>query len=240
MQYKYALSQDWEDFASGRVLHNFPGSPAFPARLASEIYQRCTAILKASGLEGPWRVWDPCCGGAHLLTVLGFLHGNTIDSIYAGDISEQAVEFASKNLGLLSTAGLASRQKQLQDDLRAFGKPSHQQAAISAERLAVRTKESSAWRIHVACRDAADWTNDHFSSGLPEVLVTDLPYGNLVQWSGSSSKTIRVPQSWERNLVAGGIMAVVSAKKQPVEFPPELTRRTRFTIGHRQVMILQK
>jgi 23S rRNA (guanine2535-N1)-methyltransferase len=41
MEYRYtAERQNYEDFASGRVLYNQKGTTAFPVRLASELYQR--------------------------------------------------------------------------------------------------------------------------------------------------------------------------------------------------------
>jgi 23S rRNA (guanine2535-N1)-methyltransferase len=44
MQYKYEKTMlDYSDLASGRVFYSLPGHPAFPIRLASEIFQRCLA-----------------------------------------------------------------------------------------------------------------------------------------------------------------------------------------------------
>src|SRR6266498_5343207 len=44
MQYKYEKGfVDYSDLASGRVFYSSPGYPAFPVRLASEIFQRCMA-----------------------------------------------------------------------------------------------------------------------------------------------------------------------------------------------------
>ena len=45
MQYKYVQEQsDYTDLSSGRVFYSLPGHPAFPAGLASEIFQRFVAI----------------------------------------------------------------------------------------------------------------------------------------------------------------------------------------------------
>ncbi len=44
MQYHYVYqAKDYSHFSSGRVFHSLPGHPAFPVRLASEIFQRCIA-----------------------------------------------------------------------------------------------------------------------------------------------------------------------------------------------------
>ena len=47
MPYLFATQdQDYADFASGRVIYNAPGMPAFPVRLASEMFQRARALLE--------------------------------------------------------------------------------------------------------------------------------------------------------------------------------------------------
>ena len=49
MQYRYAREQtDFSDFSSGRVFYSLPGHPAFPVRLAGEIFQRCIEHRKSS------------------------------------------------------------------------------------------------------------------------------------------------------------------------------------------------
>ena len=54
MSYKFAITdENYEDFASGRVLFNQHGTTAFPVRLASEIFQRCEHILETSGVISP-------------------------------------------------------------------------------------------------------------------------------------------------------------------------------------------
>src|SRR5215216_7133062 len=111
MQYKYEKeNQDYSDLASGRVFYSISGHPAFPVRLASEIFQRCLAdretIYKNST---PCTLYDPCCGTAYHLSVLGYLHGRNIREIIGSDIDEKAVDLAKRNLGLLSVAGLDGR-----------------------------------------------------------------------------------------------------------------------------------
>ena len=74
MKYKFAVDkEDYTDFASGRVLYSAPGTTGFPVRLTSEILQRAFAILGTGGHNGPYTIYDPCCGGAFLLTTIGFL-----------------------------------------------------------------------------------------------------------------------------------------------------------------------
>lgn len=67
---------DRESYAllsSGRVLYGYPGRAAFPARLASEVFSRCAARLAAERVDGPYVVYDPCCGTAIHLATMAFL-----------------------------------------------------------------------------------------------------------------------------------------------------------------------
>lgn len=41
MEYKYAKNENFEDFASGRVIYHMGGEATFPVRLTLEIYERC-------------------------------------------------------------------------------------------------------------------------------------------------------------------------------------------------------
>ena len=87
MAYQFeAAQQDWSDFSAGRVFYALPGRPAFPARLGAEIFQRCLALRVYAGLAGPLALYDPCCGGAYHLAVLGFLFPHQITRIAASDI----------------------------------------------------------------------------------------------------------------------------------------------------------
>lgn len=61
------IKKDYSDFSSDRVLINAPRTPAFPVRIASEIMSRCLSLINSSdGIS----VYDPCCGGGHLLKII--------------------------------------------------------------------------------------------------------------------------------------------------------------------------
>src|SRR5512134_1290323 len=115
MQYKYEKTQiDYSDLASGRVFHSLPGHPAFPVRLASEIFQRCLAGRETLYRElSPCTLYDPCCGTAYHLSVLAYLHGKHIQEVIGSDVDEKAVALAGRNLKLLNIAGLEKRIREL-------------------------------------------------------------------------------------------------------------------------------
>jgi 23S rRNA (guanine2535-N1)-methyltransferase len=86
MPYKFATQQrDYSDLASGRALYALAGNPAFPIRLASEIFQRCLARCPASGDMQRQIVSDPCCGTAYHLSALAYEHWRSIQEIIGSD-----------------------------------------------------------------------------------------------------------------------------------------------------------
>ena len=132
MIYKYGAADNYEDLASGRVIYGGKGIPNYPVRLVTEIFGRA---MEYSKKKDELIVYDPCCGGAYLLTILGFFYGEKIGRIYGSDISEEMVRFARKNLNLLKYSGLEDRKAELERLYAEFGKPSHREAIESAEKL---------------------------------------------------------------------------------------------------------
>ena len=132
MEYKYGQNQNYEDFSSGRVLYHGEGMTNFPVRLAQEIYGRC---LEYSPKKSHITLYDCCCGGGYLLTVLGFLNQDSIGKIIGSDINEEILHTARKNLSLLTLEGIDKRIKELEEMILNFEKQSHIDAKNSAIRL---------------------------------------------------------------------------------------------------------
>ncbi|NLA52486.1 MAG: hypothetical protein GX860_10255, partial [Alcaligenaceae bacterium] len=178
MKYKFAENRSYQDYSSGRVLYNLPGTTAFPVRLASEIYQRCAAVLSAQGINPPYNLYDPCCGGAYLLTCIGFLHGKEISGMYASDIDKNLISLAEKNLSLLTHEGLRKRIEQIEGLYAEYGKESHWEALQSALRLKDILDEMDG-NLNIRCftaeitkaRDLTCFVNNI------NMVITDLPYG---------------------------------------------------------------
>jgi hypothetical protein len=246
MPYQYALDRpDYSDLASGKVLLAAPGHPAFPVRLASEIFQRCMAIHKDSGVNGRISLYDPCCGAAYHLTVLGILHRSSIRSIAASDIDPEVISLAERNLGLLSVSGLDRRREELEAMYRKFGKPSHQEALAAAGRLRkmlVEQSESSPIEIRVFAADALEKPDPaRFPPAAPvDIVFTDVPYGRHSQWQSRSAE--HPDPAWQllENLRAvlqpAGIAAVVSDKGQKTAHDG-YDRMERLSIGKRMAVI---
>lgn len=184
MVYRYALAREnYADLSTGGVLYSAPGFPAFPVRLASEIFQRALTLTHG----GPLTVWDPCCGSGYLLTVLSFLHRCHITGLLGTDLDPAALTLARKNLNLLSEHGLDTRSAELQERAERLGKPAYVEAAAAAERLADRLTEHGGSLPHATAQaDVFDPDQLHRALGAhrPELVITDVPYGERTCWSG--------------------------------------------------------
>ncbi|MEZ4593223.1 MAG: hypothetical protein R3D55_19070 [Chloroflexota bacterium] len=185
MAYQFVTDkEDYSDFASGQVLYSAPGQPVFPVRLASEIFQRARALL---GNPPAVSLYDPCCGSAYHLTVLGFLHRARLASMTASDIEPAAVQLATRNLSLLTPAGLKQRRQAIAADWQAFGKTSHQAALASADRLLAQIDTVPLLPTRVFLADAT--SQKAITANLPQpidLVLSDLPYGQLAAWQGAA------------------------------------------------------
>lgn len=250
MQYKYAKDQlDYSDFSSGRVFYSLPGHPAFPVRLASEIFQRCLAHRAAIyGNTTPAILYDPCCGAAYHLSVLAYLHGEHIREILASDIDEKAVALTTRNLGLLHRDGLDKRIRELSVMLEQYGKESHREALQSASALKTRLivlRENHALKTNVFQASATDGNtiSTHIQPGSVDILFTDVPYGQHSQWQVTDARASSNPlkamlDALQGVLSASSILAIASDKQQKVSHE-SFQRIEHFQVGKRRVVILK-
>ncbi len=118
-------------------------------------------------------------GGGYSLTVLGLLNPECIARIWASDIDPEMLKVAGKNLSLLTPAGMAARLDQLKGLYKQFQKPAHLEAIQSAGRLMGRVRENIELRVF-----QADVMAGLSLDGPPDIVITDLPYGQMVDWNG--------------------------------------------------------
>ena len=245
MPYQFATERpDYSDLASGRVFYSLPGHPAFPVRLASEIFQRCLAQRRAAGASEPPVLYDPCCGAAYLLSVVAYLHGPSIRAIVGSDVDPTAVKLAGRNLELLTADGIDRRIGELTTDLARYGKDSHRQALGIARKIRERIARMPRITSRVFQADAGNPADMQrgFSGSKVDLVITDIPYGRHSEWGG---KLHNVPHPARTmldallgNLSPTGLVAVVSDKAQKISHEKFL-RVERFQIGKRQIVILK-
>lgn len=246
MPYLFATARHSDaDYAAGRVFYSLPGHPAFPVRLASEMFQRCLALREAEGLTAPCVLYDPCCGGAYHLATLAYLHGERIASIAASDIDADALALAQRNLELLTLPGLERRIAGLEALWTAYGKTSHAEALASAGRLRERLvalTEHHCVAVTLFQADALDETDISgvLDEGSVDIVLTDVPYNRLSAWQGDPAfdPLGQMLEALRPVLAPGAVVAIASDKGQtPVH--AAYRRADRFQIGRRRIVLLR-
>ena len=246
MPYRYATEQlDYSDYASGRVFYNAPGHPVLPIRLMSELFQRCLALRQQMGVTGRVAIYDPCCGSAYHLSTLAFLHYEAIETIIGSDIDNDVLKVAQRNLGLLSHAGLQQRANEIETMRQQYGKPSHQLAAESVQRLQARYQQFAAKHVIRTETFSADATHSTFiQQGLAarrvDLVIADVPYGKRVNWqsTGQEEPLWQLLEALRPTLNTQTIVAIIANKAQKCDHA-DYQRVGRFQIGKRRIFLLQ-
>lgn len=231
MRYLYCSDANFEDFASGRVLYGGKGIPNFPVRLLCEMYGRARSYLPR---QEHLTIYDPCCGGGYSLATLGLCFNSQIEAIHGSDIDEAMLEAARRNTGLLSHAGLAGRRDELTALYRLYRKPSHADALQSCDRF--EQLLSREIPVHIF---QADCTRE-LPAIAPDIIITDVPYGNLVEWEGGSAASLDdMAEQLARIAHADTILAICMDKRQ--KFSSDRWKRLeRNNIGKRRFEILRR
>ncbi len=243
MNYRFAIENlNYEDYSSGRVFYSQKGTTSFPVRLASEIYQLCKSVLFNQGLDKPYVLYDPCCGGAYLLASIGFLHGEEIIKIIASDVDETIIPLAKRNLTLLSKEGIDDRIIEIQEMIADFGKKSHSDALKSALNLrsALEKMDKS---IEIKCFVSDVTQNRNLIDDVHNVniIITDLPYGDIVNWNSMQDEKEAVENLLDNVLQIiskDSVIAIISKSKTKIKHK-DYKQLERFIIGKRQITILQ-
>jgi hypothetical protein len=231
MEYKFTQNENNEDFACGRVIYHMGGEPTFPVRLALEMYERC---LQYSNKKENITLYDCCCGGAYMLTVLGLLKNDTISGIYGSDIDANSLKLAADNLGLLTEAGIQKRRDELETLHRNYGKESHKEALLSLSRIEKLLPKEM--KISVFHRNALEVSDLPF---IPDIIITDVPYGNLVEWGEGSGGINHMMDALSGICGRETILCVCMDKKQKIQ-TERYQRLERQLIGKRKFEIYKK
>lgn len=236
MVYKYCANKNFKDLASGKVIVHRAGYPNFPIRLAQEIFCRCLYYLDHSDNIC---IYDPCCGGGYLLTVLGFLNFEIIKTIIASDISDEAIQLANENLSLLNINGLEQRIQQLNHLLLLHNKNSHAEALESATNLLSILTNSfheinhKTFKANILSNNPFD--NQNFKA---DIIFTDVPYGNLVKWQDKNEDSINLLDQLLPITKDNSIVAICSDKSQKIQ-SDNFQRLEKQVIGKRLFQIFR-
>jgi len=249
MTFRYVTERtNYSDYSSGRVFYNLPGYPAFPIRLASEIFQRCLGLRAVKGKTAPVRLYDPCCGGAYHLAVLALLHWHQIQEISASDIDQQALSIAARNLVLLTLPGLDHRIGEIVEMESLYKKESHRDAKQSAEIIKEKLGQLIPTRTLPVELFQADALNGddiqcHFGMKQIDLVITDIPYGVQSQWVVPNPEDIKEP-TWQllenlQGVLANEALVAISSTKQIKISHEDYRQVGKLKTGKRQVVILE-
>ncbi len=235
MVYKYLENRNFEDLASGKVIVHRAGYPNFPVRLAQEIFSRC---LEHLGNPDSVCIYDPCCGGGYLLTVLGFLNFERIKTIIASDISDDAIQLTTENLSLLDKNGFKKRIQQINDLLSLYNKNSHIEALNSAANL-LDILENSTHEIERKVFKADILSNFSLDNDFKaDIVFTDVPYGNLVEWQNGNKDNINLLDQLLPVIKERTVVAICSDKSQKFQ-SDNFQRIEKQVIGKRLFQIFR-
>ena len=237
MIYKYCSDENYEDFAAGRVIMHRPGMTNYPVRLAGEIFQRC---LEYMGKSRDISIYDPCCGSGYLLTVLGLMYPHSIGRIYCSDVSTEAVSHTVNNLSLLSVQGLLARRDKILEMIELYDKPSHREALLSTDRFLERIKARPGQpEIECFTADALSPEQRRVTGFKADVVITDVPYGCLVSWSGREEGAVSLLLEYLLPFLHGGSVVAVSSDKGQKLRHSSYERLEKIKAGKRQIELLR-
>lgn len=239
-QVKSSTSTNYEDYSSGRVIYSASGATNFPVRLSNQIFEKCVEYLKSKNNYGPYKVYDPFCGFAYTLTVIGFMHPSNVEALYASDVDKKSLEFAGKNLALLSSTGIDRRIAELEYLINTFDKDSHRAALASAHKLKSQIATSNIEISSFHSDALAQATPPEFIHNI-DIVIADLPYGRLTEWNDITEQNNS--QTFLNNirscLASTSIIAITSDKKQIIDHQG-YERIKKFNTGKRKTILLQK
>jgi hypothetical protein len=234
MVYKYFQSNNYEDYSSGRVIYHKSKYPNYPVRLAGEIFYRC---LEHSNKKDKIIIYDPCCGSSYMITVLGLLCNQVIDTIYCSDISNEAIDLSNKNLSLLTFSGIEKRKIELMDLIKKYNKDSHINALNSLEKIVKQIKHEIKINVFLAnILDKKQMVSNKFNA---DIVITDIPYGNLVNWINNKGNELEELLNGIIPIInRNKVIAISYNKKQKIN-NTKYSIIENIQIGHRKIKIMK-
>lgn len=232
--------ENYEDYSSGRVLYGAPMATNFPVSLTLEIYKRCSEYLIKNGNSGPYVIYDPFCGVAYSLTVLGFFNRKNIKQLVASDVDKTTLEFAHKNLSLLTKKGIDNRIKELNRFIKEYNKDSHRDALLSANKLKEISNKPSI-QIKEFQHNILSDNPLPKSVNKVDIVITDLPYGKLTNWEGINDEIDPAQEFLNKikdRLRKNAVVAIVFNKQQKV-LHDGFNKVKGFKVGKRKIIILR-
>lgn len=130
--------------------------------------------------------------------------------------------------------------------LHDFGKESHADALHSLARLVEKTAAAPpAVRVFEANVFDPSALRDGLQGAAPDLVFSDVPYGNMSAWQAAQEETANAPAAVWRMLdsllavlTPRSLVAIAADKNQKIAHPG-YRRADRFQVGKRQVVFLR-
>jgi hypothetical protein len=210
------------------------------------MFLQCRHYLVGEGRPGPYRIYDPCCGAAYLLTVTGFLFSEHVEALIGSDSDPEALEFATKNLALLASDGLERRIEALRPGSPAGNHEARAEALQSCRTLRSMVRRSPRVRTFQADALAGTLSSE---TGPVDIILTDIPHGRASRWqwangdskdTGDGADPGGAAQRFLYSLVGSfgrmqPIVAMASEKRGALKVSGA-TQLRRLRLGKRQVL----
>lgn len=237
MNYLYATEhKNSEIFSSWRVLYHTRNATAFPVRLIEEIWGRTKYLLHQLWNMWPYDIYDPCGWIGYMMTVLWLLDGSSIETIVVSDINKEFLDYAQKNLSLLSIEGVNKRMKELQDYVSLYNKESHTWALEDAYKILNIVEHQNQIRTFTYQNDIMNsWD---LGGHMFDTIIVDFPYWQLVSRNRNVDYWL-IFQLFKKVLKENGILVIISDKQQKYVtdlFLPQWS----FVIGKRKIRFYSK
>ncbi len=232
MNYLYPHRDNYAFLASGSVIRSAANSPNFPVKLGLEIFHRC---LQFSSKKEDIILYDPCCGAGYLLTSVAIMNTELIHQVVGSDINNAFVEIARKNLSLLTENGRQRRKNELTDLVEFHNKESHVNALKHLREISELISNKEIY-FQVEDLDVFFVGTSSLGSLSPDIVITDVPYGDLVAWKGGVGID-QMLTSLEAIVSENTVVAIIHDKYQKVNHP-KFQRKEKFKVGKRIVEIV--
>ncbi len=234
MEYLHYKNQSFEFLSPGNVLYGQKGIPNFPVKLAYELFNRALHYLDP---KKNLSLYDPCCGGAYLLTTIALLQQGLLATMYASDINADVLSTAAKNLSLLTPQGLQKREREIQTLYQAYSKESHIKALSFFDQFYTLVDQNTETiQCDVFQQDILNPHNMQ-KAFKADLVITDVPYGNLVSWSGKNGIDVLL-DNVSKQIHSNSVVCIVSDRHQK-RTNQRYRRLEKFKVGKRIVELLR-
>ncbi len=234
MEYLYTEKQDFSFLASGNIIKHFSGMPCFPVRLNIELFERAYRLINKDKIN----IYDPCCGSAFSLTVLGMMCQPKINCLYGSDINENCIEAARCNMSLIKKEGL----------LKSTNKFLSEKSATPQRRIELEKSIEKLMPYLVNPEIRFDIFSHDILVNSPDInekidyVFADIPYGTMTDWESDEFLSDKPVDSLLHNIVPilnnNSIVTICGTKD--IKIKSDIFRRVcKIKAGKRLIYMLQ-